>query len=64
MIFKPRMDLEIAYFVGRIQQLKKQKKKHNNTPKRKRLSRKQRISMTKNWLKNYNGKNIVKGYSN
>ena len=41
-----------------------QNKKQSNTPKRKRLNRKQRISMTKNWLKNYNGKNIVKGYSN
>ncbi len=40
------------------------KKKQTNTPKRKRLNRKQRISMTKNWIKNYNGKNIVKGYSN
>jgi hypothetical protein len=40
------------------------KKKHSSTPKRKRLNRKQRISMTKNWLKTYDGKNIVKGYSN
>lgn len=40
------------------------KKKNGNTPKRKRLNRKQRISMTKNWIKTYNGKNVVKGYSN
>ncbi|MBA6316218.1 hypothetical protein [Cellulophaga baltica] len=39
-------------------------KKNSNTPKRKRLNREQRISMTKNWIKTYNGKNIVKGYSN
>lgn len=31
---------------------------------RKRLNRKQRISMTMNWIKTYNGKNVVKGYSN
>jgi hypothetical protein len=40
------------------------KKKHSSTPKRKMLNRKQRISMTKNWLKTFDGKNIVKGYSN
>lgn len=40
------------------------KKKNSSTPKRKRLNRKQRISMTKNWTKTYNGKNFVKGYSN
>jgi hypothetical protein len=40
------------------------KKKNSNTPKRKRLNRKQRISMTKDWIKTYNGKNVVKGYSN
>lgn len=40
------------------------KRKHSSTPKRKRLNRKQRISMSKNWLRTYNGKNIVKGYSN
>lgn len=40
------------------------KKKHNNTPKRKRLNRKQRISIANNWFKTYNGKNIIKGYSN
>jgi hypothetical protein len=40
------------------------KKKNSSTPKRKRLNRKQRISATKNWIKTYNGKNVVKGYSN
>ena len=39
------------------------KKKHTSTPKRKRLNSTQRISMTKNRIKTYNGKNIVKGYS-
>lgn len=40
------------------------KKKHSGTPKRKRLNRKQRISIGKNWLDTYKGKNMVKGYSN
>jgi hypothetical protein len=39
-------------------------KKHNNTPKRKRLNREQRISIANNWFKTYNGKNVIKGYSN
>lgn len=38
--------------------------KRNNTPRRKRLNKKQRISIAKKWLISYNGKNIVKGYSN
>ena len=36
----------------------------NNTPRRKRLNKKQRISIAKKWLISYNGKNIFKGYSN
>ncbi len=40
------------------------KKKNNSTPKRKRSNKSQRISMAKSWLETYNGKNIVKGYSN
>lgn len=40
------------------------KVKRNNTPRRKRLNKKQRISIANDWLKSYNGKNIVKGYSN
>lgn len=40
------------------------KVKRNNTPRRKRLNKKQRIYIANNWLKSYNGKNIVKGYSN
>lgn len=40
------------------------KRKQNNTPRRKRLNRKQRISIARDWLKSYNGKNNVKGYSN
>lgn len=39
------------------------RKQHNNTPRRKRLNRKQRVSIANNWLKSYNGKNVVKGYS-
>ena len=39
------------------------RKQHNNTPRRKRLNRKQRVSIASNWLKSYNGKNVVKGYS-
>jgi len=38
--------------------------KINSTPRRKNLNKKQRISIAKDWLKSYNGKNIVKGYSN
>jgi len=40
------------------------KAKRNNTPRRKKLNKKQRISIANDWLKSYNGKNIVKGYSN
>jgi len=40
------------------------KVKRNNTPRRKRLNEKQRISIANDWLKSYNGKNIVKDYSN
>lgn len=39
------------------------KKKHSNTPKRKRLSREQRLSLANDWLRSYIGKNSVKGYS-
>ncbi|MCF8302354.1 MAG: hypothetical protein K9I94_03685 [Bacteroidales bacterium] len=37
--------------------------KKGNTPKRKRLSRKNRLNSGKKWLETYNGKHIVKGYS-
>lgn len=37
--------------------------KSSNTPRRKRLKRAQRISSSKEWMKNYTGKNIVKGYA-
>jgi len=39
-------------------------KNKNNTPTRKRLNKNQRISRANDWLQTYNGKNIVKGYSN
>jgi hypothetical protein len=37
--------------------------KRSITPKRKRLKRTQRISASKEWIKKYTGKNIVKGYA-
>ncbi|MDA3906255.1 MAG: hypothetical protein PF484_09290 [Bacteroidales bacterium] len=37
-------------------------KNKNNTPKRKRLNRNQRIPLANDWLKTYKGKNVVKGY--
>jgi len=36
----------------------------NNTPRRKRLKRKNRLESAKKWMLQYTGKNIVKGYSN
>ena len=36
----------------------------NNTPRRKRLTRNNRLQSAKNWIPKYTGKNIVKGYSN
>ena len=36
----------------------------NNSPRRKRLKRKPRLESAKNWIPQYTGKNIVKGYSN
>jgi hypothetical protein len=39
-------------------------KKITNTPKRKRYNRQDRIQNAKKWIEQYNGKNIVKGYSN
>ena len=42
---------------------KKKQKKKTNAPKRKRLNRNQRIPKAKEWISNYNGKNLVKGYS-
>ncbi|WP_462413210.1 hypothetical protein [Neobacillus sp. Marseille-QA0830] len=42
------------------------KKKHNtnNTPRRKRYNRKDRLQNAKKWAEIYNGKNLAKGYSN
>lgn len=39
------------------------KKKRSNTPRRKRLDRKRRIPLAKQWIPTYEGQNIVKGYS-
>ena len=39
-------------------------KMHNSTPRRKRLNRKQRIPIAREWINSYNGKNIVRGYAN
>ena len=36
----------------------------NNTSRRKKLNRKQRIPIAREWIKSYNGKNIVRGYAN
>ena len=38
-------------------------KMHNSTQRRKRLNRKQRIPIAREWIKSYNGKNIVIGYA-
>ncbi|WP_026081197.1 hypothetical protein [Paenibacillus sp. PAMC 26794] len=37
--------------------------KKNNTPRHKRLNREGRLRAVKSWLRTYNGKNIVRGYS-
>ncbi|MGE6574218.1 hypothetical protein [Paenibacillus xylanexedens] len=37
--------------------------KRNNTPRHKRLNREGRLRAAKSWLRTYNGKNIVRGYS-
>ena len=39
------------------------KLKNNNTSKRKRRKRKNRLASSKEWIINYSGKNIVKGYA-
>ncbi len=42
--------------------MKVKKKKSNNTPRHKRLNRKQRLQAAKNFIESYTGNNIVKGY--
>ena len=37
--------------------------KKNMTPKRKRLSKHARLNSAANWIKKYNGKNIIAGYA-
>ncbi len=37
--------------------------KKSNTPRRKRLTRKNRIGLSKEWIGNFDGKNIVIGYA-
>lgn len=39
------------------------KKKKSNTPRRKRMKKKGRLQSAKDWIKEYEGKNLVKGYS-
>ncbi|MEA3570889.1 hypothetical protein U9M73_12930 [Paenibacillus phoenicis] len=39
-------------------------KKKNNTPRHKRLNQEGRLQAAKHWLVKYNGKNLVRGYSN
>ena len=36
----------------------------NNTPRRKRMRRQNRLEVAKHWVKTYVGKNIIKGYQN
>jgi len=43
--------------------MKKRKKHHSSIPRHKRLSRDGRLNAAKQWLSEYEGKNIVKGYS-
>ncbi len=40
------------------------KKKKNNTPRRKRMTREGRLQSGRQWIQKYEGKNIIKGYSN
>ena len=37
--------------------------KKSNTPRRKRLTRKTRLGLSKEWIVSYDGKNIVRGYA-
>lgn len=41
----------------------KKKKSKNNTPRRKRMNRKGRLQIAKQWAETYEGKNVVKGYA-
>ena len=36
----------------------------NNQPRRKRYKRQSRLIIAANWIRTYNGKNLIKGYSN
>lgn len=38
--------------------------KKNNTPRRKRYNHKERLAKAPAWIKNYDGKNLIKGYAN
>ena len=40
----------------------KKKRRRNNTPKRKRFNRKQRLDSAKNWIFTYEGENIARAY--
>jgi len=40
------------------------KRKTNKTPRRKRMSRKDRLQSGIFWLEKYNGKNVIRGFSN
>ena len=43
--------------------MKKKKKNHNSTPRRKRINREARLAKAFKWLNEYEGKNIIKGYA-
>lgn len=40
----------------------KKKRRHSNTPRRKRFNRRQRLDSAKHWLETYEGGNIAKAY--
>lgn len=42
---------------------RKKKRKRNNTPRRKRMSRVSRLQSAAHWIKTYTGKDIVRGYA-
>lgn len=46
-----------------INKLNYQKKKQNSTPRKKRMTREGRMNSGKEWVKTFNGKNIIKGYA-
>ena len=52
----------ISIFFNTAFILAKKKRKHNNTPRRKRFNRRQRLDSAKHWLSTFEGGNIAKAY--